>query len=115
MDFFKEASKLADTAKNAVEETATRVGEALDGAKTSADAVINSTLSTVESVKEQSVKSLSAINRAMESVKTAAVDASAAGMVIANSLKDVPKTAQELAVEMPKIAQRLRYRAGDEK
>ncbi len=96
MDFFKEATKLADTAKNAVEETATRV-------------------------KEQSVKSLSAIPaslvakgiaQAMESVKTVAVDASAAGMVIANSLKDVPKTAQELAAEMPKIAQRLRYRAG---
>jgi hypothetical protein len=30
MDFFREASKLADTAKNAVEETASRVNEGLD-------------------------------------------------------------------------------------
>ncbi|NJL10548.1 MAG: HNH endonuclease [Calothrix sp. SM1_7_51] len=110
--FLTEASKLADTAKNAIEETVTRVVSALDATKTSTDAAINSTLSTVESVKEQSVKSLSAIDRAMESVKTAAVDAGAAGMVVVNSLKDVPKTAQELAAEMPKIAQRLRYRAG---
>ena len=112
MDLFKEASKLADAAKNAVEETATRVSQALDEAKTDVDTAISSTLSIVEGIKEQSVKSLSAIDRAMESVKTAAVDASAAGMTIANSLQDVPKTAQELAAEMPKIAQRLRYRAG---
>jgi hypothetical protein len=105
MDFFEEASKLALAAKNAVEET-------LDAAKTSADAAINSTLSTVENIKEQSVKSLNTIDRAIESVKTAAVDASAAGMVIVNSLQDVPKTAQELAAEMPKIARRLRNGAG---
>ena len=105
MDFLEEASKLALAAQNAVEET-------LDAAKTSADAAINSTLSTVENIKEQSAKSLNRIDRAMESVKTAVVDASAAGMVIVNSLQDVPKTAQELAAEMPKIARRLRYRAG---
>lgn len=112
MDLFKEASKLADTVKNTVEETATRVGQTLETAKTSTDAAISSTLATVENVKEQSVKGLIAIDQAMKNVKTVAVDAGAAGMVIANSLKDVPKTAQELAAEMPKIAQRLRYRAG---
>lgn len=111
MDLFKEASKLAETAKNAVEETVTRANEALDEVKINADTAINS-ISTVESVKEQSVKTVLAIDRAIENIKTAAVDASAAGMTIANSLADVPKTAQELAAEMPKIAQRLRYRAG---
>jgi hypothetical protein len=112
MDFFKEASKLADTAKNAVEETASRVNEGLDVAKTSADVVINSTLSTVDNIKEQSIKSFNTIDQALKIVTTAAVDASAAGLVIINSLQDIPKTAQELAAEMPKIAQRLRYRAG---
>jgi hypothetical protein len=87
MDFFKEASKLADTAKNAVEETASLVNEGLDTARTSAGVVINSTLSTVDTIK-----SFNTIDQAMKIVKTAAVDASAAGLVIVNSLQDIPKT-----------------------
>jgi len=35
-----------------------------------------------------------------------------AGVTLATSLQDLPQTAAELAQEMPKIAHRLRYRAG---
>jgi hypothetical protein len=94
MDLFQEASKLADTAKNAIQETTVCVSGVVDGVKTNAQ------------------QSFEVIDRTVNDVKASILNASAAGMTIANSLKDLPQTAQELAAEMPKIALRLRSRAG---
>ncbi|MBW4671277.1 MAG: HNH endonuclease [Cyanomargarita calcarea GSE-NOS-MK-12-04C] len=94
MDLFKEASQLADAAKNAIQETTTYVYGVVDGAKTNTQ------------------QSLEAIDQTVNNVKSSILDATFAGMTVANSLKDLPQTAQELAAQMPKIAQRLRHGAG---
>ncbi len=80
MDFFSQAQKLADTARDTVQEAA------------------NNTASSIDEMVDE-------VNSATASFATS-------GMVIANALKDLPMTAEELAKEMPKIAYRLRYRAG---
>jgi hypothetical protein len=94
MDLFKEASQLADAAKNAIQETTIYVSGVVNGAKTNTQ------------------QSLEAIDQTVNNVKSSILDATFAGMTVANSLKDLPQTAQELAAQMPKIAQRLRHGAG---
>ncbi|PAX59791.1 HNH endonuclease [Brunnivagina elsteri] len=94
MDLFKETSKLTDTAKNAIQGTTNYIS------------------GVVDEVKTNTQQSIEAIDQTINSVKSSILDVTFAGMTVANSLKELPQTAQELAVQMPKIAQRLKYRAG---
>lgn len=116
MDLFKEAGKLAENLNNTVQETIAQVSGAVDEAKSNAAEIVASTSNTVNRATSQSIyatqQGFDTVDQAVKNAIATLVDTSAAGMTIANSLKDLPKTAQELAVEMPKIARRLRSRAG---
>ncbi len=113
---FKQAGKLVENLNNTVQETIAQVTGAVDEAKNNAMAIVASTFNTIECTREQSVyatqQGFDTIDQAVKNAIATVVDTSTAGMTIANSLKDLPKTAQELAIEMPKIARRLRSRAG---
>lgn len=67
-------------------------------------------------IHTQSQQSLASINTALESWQAAIAGLGISGMVTANALKDLPRTAQALAQEMPKLARRLQtagIRVGD--
>ncbi len=61
--------------------------------------------------QQQSQQSLEAMGKALEDWQGAIAALGISGMVTANALKDLPRTAQELAQEMPALARRLQ-RAG---
>ncbi|MEL6384435.1 MAG: HNH endonuclease [Cyanobacteria bacterium J06626_18] len=67
-------------------------------------------------IHTQSQQSLESISRALESWQAAIAGLGTSGMVTANALQDLPRTAQELAQEMPKLTRRLQtagIRVGD--
>jgi hypothetical protein len=55
---------------------------------------------------------LQPIAQTFEEWKTQVMGLGAAGVTIAEALKDLPRTAEELAREMPNVAGRLKNRAG---
>ncbi len=116
MDFFKQAGKFAEDLNDTVQETIAQVSSAVNEAKNNAAEIAASTINTVDLAREQSLyatqQSFDSIDQAVKSAIASVVDTSAASMTIANSLKDLPKTAQELADVMPNIARRLKLRAG---
>jgi hypothetical protein len=63
-------------------------------------------------VQEAANNTASSIDEMVDEVNSTTASFAASGMFIANALKDLPRTAEELAKEMPKIAYRLRHRAG---
>ncbi|MFH7024078.1 MAG: transposase [Heteroscytonema crispum UTEX LB 1556] len=58
---------------------------------------------------QQGLQTIQNVSKAFEA---AAIGATTSSLVIADALQNLPSTATELAAEMPKIANRLRYRAG---
>lgn len=113
---FKQAGKLVENLNNRVQETIAQVSGAVDEARNNTVEIVASTFHTIERTREQSIyttqQGFDTVDQAVKSAIATLADTSSAGMTIANSLKDLPKTAQELAAEMPKVARRLRSRAG---
>jgi len=70
----------------------------------------------VEQLKQQAhdvtQQGLGTLSDTLGQVKTKTLEMGVSGVVIAEALKDLPQTAAELARDMPKIAYRLRNRAG---
>lgn len=123
MDFINQAKELADTVTGKVQEMVNNAANSIDGVvddvKIATDKITVSGIATVNEFKEFSTRAVQPgleviqnASKALNDVTATAVGVTASGMVIADALKDIPKTAEELAKEMPKIAKRLRHRAG---
>ena len=86
-----------------------------EGAQRTAQTLTVTSLATLQDLQEtgqqQSQQSLEAMGKALEEWQGAIAALGTSGMVTANALKDLPRTAQELAQEMPKLANRIQ-RAG---
>ncbi|MHC5727250.1 MAG: HNH endonuclease [Nostoc sp.] len=120
MDFINQAQKLADTVRDKAQEVANNVvngmDEVVDGIK---NATVEMTTSSIHAVNDlQSLSTIAAqsgfqtIQNVSKTFEETAVGVATSSMVMADALQNLPKTAAELALEMPKIANRLRYRAG---
>jgi hypothetical protein len=127
MNFFKQAQQAVDSAQEAIQdaanqfnETVTQVHqattEAVEQGKEKVDSLIALGIETTEQAKAHSTETLhhgaTAIATSYTHLTTHAIAISTSGMTIAQALKDLPKTAADLAREMPQIAQRLKYNAG---
>ncbi len=112
MDLFQEAQKLTNAAQDMADAGAKQFNASVEEAKQTAAELS----ATAEALTQQSSQlmqqSLESLNETFESVKTAAFGIGVSGGAIAEALQNLPKTAQELATDMPKIANRLRNRAG---
>jgi hypothetical protein len=86
-----------------------------EGAQQTAQTLTVTSLATLNDLQktgqQQSQQSLEAMGKALEEWQGAIAALGTSGMVTANALKDLPRTAQELAQEMPALARRLQ-RAG---
>lgn len=127
MDFLRKAKELTDTAQTLADEAkakaaelttsaSTALNQSADEAKTVASAIVSSSTAEAERLITESTQfanqSLESVGKAVDSIKEAATGFAASGLVIADALKSLPQTAEELAREMPKIARRLEYGAG---
>ncbi|MBN3894601.1 MAG: HNH endonuclease [Nostoc sp. NOS(2021)] len=120
MDFINQAQHFADTVRDKTQEVTNNVvngmDEVVDGIK---NATAEMTTSSVNAVNDlQSFSTIAAqsgfqtIQNVSKTFQQTAVGVAASSMIMADALQNLPKTAAELAQEMPKIANRLRYRAG---
>jgi len=102
-----------------VEQSTRALGDALGSAKDAGEAVQQSAQELTASswnklqelqgaAHEQSRQSLQSMSKALEDWQATVAGLGTSGMVTANALKDLPRTAQALAEEMPKLAQRLK-------
>ncbi|MGA7933765.1 MAG: HNH endonuclease [Kovacikia sp.] len=99
-----------------VQQPSVALDQTIYAVKTGAIEIASSGATKVEENKQQSPHSSQqgfvAIGESLDRVKVAAFEFGLTGVAIADALKDLPKTVEELAQEMPKIAYRLRSRAG---
>jgi hypothetical protein len=114
-------------AQKTVEQGAVELDNALgyvkqvgEGAQQTAQEMTESGLATLQALQrtgqQRSQQSLEAMGKALEEWQGAIAALGSAGMLTANALKDLPRTAQELAQEMPALARRLQKagtRVGD--
>ncbi|MEH1938669.1 MAG: HNH endonuclease [Nostoc sp.] len=120
MDFINQAQKLADTVRDRGQEVANNVvnsiDEVVDGIKNATADITTSSIHAVNDLQTLSTiaaqSSFETIQNVSKTFEETAVGVAASSMVMADALQNLPKTAAELALEMPKIANRLRYRAG---
>jgi hypothetical protein len=99
MDFINQAQNLADTLKDKVQEVATNTA---NGIEEIVDGIKNTTIEITATAQQN-------VSKAVEGT---AIGVTTSSLAIADALQNLPRTAAELALEMPKIAYRLRYRAG---
>ncbi|MUG97909.1 HNH endonuclease [Scytonema sp. UIC 10036] len=123
MDFFNQAKQFADSVGDKIQEVTNNAIDTIDSTvntvKLTASEMTDLGIAKVNELKEFSTTSLQPgleviqnIGKTLNDLTATAVGMTASGMVVADALKDLPRTAEELAREMPKIANRLRYRAG---
>jgi polyhydroxyalkanoate synthesis regulator phasin len=127
MDFFKQAQQAVDSAQEAIQSAASQlsettsqvnqtVTEAVEQGKTTFDEMIVLGSETTEQARALSAEAIQqgsdTITRTYNQLTTQSIAIGTSGMTIANALKDLPQTAADLAREMPRIAHRLKYRAG---
>lgn len=90
--------------------------QTVEFAKNNVSGMVAAGSATIEDLKQQSSQAIQhgveVWDGMLNSTQTIAVELSTSGFVLSAALKDLPKTAEELAREMPKIANRLRNRAG---
>lgn len=116
MDFINQARNLADTLKDkaqeAVNNTANGIEEVVDGIKNTAVEITTSSINAVTDLPATAQQGFQAVQNISKAFETTAIGVSSSSLSIAEALQKLPSTAAELAVEMPKIANRFRYRAG---
>ena len=112
MDLFQDAQKLTHAAQDIAQAGVKQLNASVEEAKHTA-AELSATAEALTHQSSQLVQhGFEALNETLDAVKQVAFDLGVSGGAIADALQDLPRTAQELATEMPKIAQRLRNRAG---
>ncbi|MBD2358120.1 HNH endonuclease [Tolypothrix sp. FACHB-123] len=120
MDFINQAQKLASQVREKVQEVATNatnsLDEVVDGIKNTTVEITTSSINAVADLQGLSTtaaqQGLQTVQNVSKAFEAAAIGATTSSLVIADALQNLPSTATELAAEMPKIANRLRYRAG---
>ncbi|MDZ7962456.1 MAG: HNH endonuclease [Aulosira sp. DedQUE10] len=120
MDFIYQAQNLANTVKDKIQEAATNTAngldEVVDGIKNATVEISTSTINVVTDLQGLSTtaaqQGLQTVQNVSKVFEAAAIGVTTSSTVIADALQNLPLTATELAAEMPKIANRLRYRAG---
>lgn len=119
MDWIEQAQNLANAVSDNVQELKNAIDETVDAAKnttteitTSAIATVNELTKLPDAVTQQSLDAMKNVSKAFGSVQATAIGGTTSALAIADVLKDLPKTAEALAQEMPKIARRLRHGAG---
>ncbi|MEH2215677.1 MAG: HNH endonuclease [Nostoc sp.] len=120
MDFINQAQKLADTIRDKAQEAASNVvngmDDVVDGIKNATTEITTSSVHAVNDLQSLSTIATQAGFQTVQNVSKTfqqnAVAVATSSMVMADALQNLPKTAAELAQEMPKIANRLKYRAG---
>ncbi|NDJ17554.1 HNH endonuclease [Myxacorys almedinensis] len=105
MDFLHESKKLLQAAQNAAQETAQKAGEAIDAATEITTDFVTSGTQTIEQWTQDSS---AVINQTAQQASNTAASLGATGAHLATALAALPQTVEELAREMPKIAQRLK-------
>jgi hypothetical protein len=120
MDFINQAQKLVNTVREQVQEvtnnTAIGIEEVADSINNTTVEITTSSINVASDLQrlsttaaQRGIQTLQDVSKAFEQV---GISATTSGMVIADALQDLPRTATELAADMPKIASRLRYGAG---
>jgi hypothetical protein len=116
MDFLNQARNLADTLKDKAQEAATNtangIQEVVDVIKNTTVEITNSSINAVTNLPATAQQGLQIVQNISKAFETTAIGVSTSSLSIAEALQKLPSTAAELAVEMPKIANRFRYRAG---
>ncbi|WP_243458482.1 hypothetical protein [Nostoc sp. UIC 10630] len=116
MDFINQARNLADTLKDKAQEAATNtakgIEEVVDGIKNTAVEITSSSINAVSDLPATAQQGFQTVQNISKAFETTAIGVTTSSVAIAEALQNLPSTAAELAVEMPKIAYRLRYRAG---
>ncbi|MBD2168859.1 HNH endonuclease [Calothrix membranacea FACHB-236] len=120
MDFINQAQKLASQVRDKVQEVANNtvngLDEVVDGIKNTTVEITTSSINAVADLQGLSTtaaqQGLQTVQNVSKAFEAAAIGATTSSLVIADALQNLPSTATELAAEMPKIANRLRYRAG---
>jgi hypothetical protein len=117
MDFINQAQKFVDQlierGEQVAKSTAKNIDEVVDGIKNNTGEITGvgsdlQKLSTTAAQKTQETWQ----NVSKTLLDKAAISATTSGVFITGALQNLPTTAAELAVDMPKIANRLRNRAG---
>lgn len=118
MDLISQAKHLADTVRDKVQAATNTVNEVVDAAKTIATEVTSGTATVDDLTKlpttvvRQSFEAIQNVSKTLDNVRATTIGVTTSGIAIADALKDLPRTAETLATEMPKIARRLRHGAG---
>ncbi len=120
MDFINQAKQLVDTVRDKVEEATfhavNSIDNVVDQVRTTATEMTDRGAATVDEFTTTTIQpGMSVLQNASQSLSdlaTSAVGFTTSSMALADALKNLPTTAEELAREMPKIAYRLRHRAG---
>jgi hypothetical protein len=109
MDFLRESKKLLQAAQNAAEGTAQKASGAIDLAR---ETTTDFAISSAETIKQWAQDSSAIANHTAQQVSNTAASLGTTGSHFAIALAALPQTVEDLAREMPKIAQRLKYGAG---
>lgn len=116
MDFINQALNLADTFKGKVQETANNAAISIEGVvdeiKNTTVEITNSSINAVTDLQTTAQQGFQTVQNLTKALEGTAIGVATSSLVIAEALQNLPRTAAELALEMPKIASRLRYRAG---
>ncbi|MEH2139441.1 HNH endonuclease [Nostoc sp.] len=120
MDFINQAQKLADNIRDKAQEAASNVvngmDEVVDGIKNATTEITTSSVHALNDLQSLSTiatqTGFQTVQNVSKTFQQNAVAVATSSMVMADALQNLPKTAAELAQEMPKIAKRLKYRAG---
>ncbi|MHC5936866.1 HNH endonuclease [Nostoc sp.] len=120
MNFINQAQNFADTVRDKAQEVGNNVvngmDEVVDGIKNATTEMTTSSFHAVNNLQSLSTIAVQSgfqtIQNVSKTFEETAVGVAVSSMVMADALQNLPKTAAELALEMPKIANRLRYRAG---
>ena len=112
MDILQETQKLTAAAKDLTQAGVRQLNESVAEAQQAA-ANLGAQAEAWQQESSQLVQQgLTGLSETLEAIKSQAVAMGASGGAIAAALQDLPRTAEALAQEMPKIAYRLRHRAG---
>jgi hypothetical protein len=116
MDFINQALNLADRFREKVQETANNaaigIEGVVDGIKNTTVEITNSSINAVTDLQATAQQGFQTVQDFSKALEGTAIGVTTSSLAIAESLQNLPRTATELALEMPKIANRLRYRAG---
>lgn len=109
-------AQLQSASTEAMQQTVETANTTLDHVKTVSAEMVAVGVAKADEVKRHSdewtQKTLDDIQRQVGGLTARGIEVGTAGLVVTEALKDVPRTIEALAQEMPKIAHRLQYRAG---